>query len=88
MDVIEDLHMPLIRNGFQTELFEPYHRRQVELDDATTRCLSGGSTAQVGDVVATLTGASLSPSAISRMHYSLEGESKGWKQRILKSHYI
>lgn len=89
MGVIEDLPVPRTRDGFQTELFEQYHRRQSELDEAICQMfVRGVSTAQVGDVVEALTGSSLSPSAVSRVFHSLESEFEGWKQRQLKSHYL
>ncbi|MCZ7573316.1 MAG: IS256 family transposase [Ardenticatenaceae bacterium] len=89
MGVIEDLPVPRTGNGFQTELFERYHRRQAELDEAICQMfVRGVSTAHVGDVVEALTGASLSPSAVSRVFHSLEGEFEGWKQRQLKPHYL
>ena len=89
MGVLEDLPVPRTRSGFQTELFEHYHRRQTELDEAICQMfVRGVSTAQVGDVVEALTGASLSPSAVSRVFHSLEGEFAGWKQRKLKAHYL
>jgi putative transposase len=89
MGVIEDLPVPRTRDGFQTELFEHYHRRQAELDEAICKMfVRGVSTAQVGDVVEALTGSSLSPSAVSRVFHSLESEFEGWKQRQLKSHYL
>ena len=89
MGVIEDLPVPRTRKGFQTELFEQYHRRQAELDDAICRIfVYGGSDVQVGQVVEALTGDSLSPSAVSRVFHSLEGEFEIWKQRKLKAHYL
>lgn len=89
MGVIEDLPVPRTRDGFQTELFEQYHRRQSELDEAICQMfVRGVSTAQVSDVVEALTSSSLSPSAVSRVFHSLESEFEGWKQRQLKSHYL
>jgi putative transposase len=89
MGVVEDLPVPRTRNGFQTELFAHYQRRQAELDEAICQMfVRGVSTAQVGDVVEALTGASLSPSAVSRVFHSLEGEFEGWKQRKLQAHYL
>jgi putative transposase len=89
MGVIEDLPVPRTRHGFQTDLFEHYHRRQAELDEAICQMfVRGVSTAQVGEVVVALTGAELSPSAVSRVFHSLEGEFEGWKQRKLQAHYL
>jgi transposase-like protein len=87
--VIEDLPVPRTRQGFQTELFEQYHRRQAELDDAICRMfVFGASDVQVGQVVEALTGDTLSPSAVSRVFHSLEGEFESWKQRKLQAHYL
>jgi putative transposase len=89
MGVIEDLPVSRTRNGFQTELFEHYHRRQAELDEAICQMfVRGVSTAQVGDVIEALSGASLSPSAVSRVFHSLESEFEGWKQRKLQTRYL
>jgi hypothetical protein len=43
---------------------------------------------QVGNVVETLTGAHPSPSTVSRVFHSLEGEFENWKKRSLRSHYL
>lgn len=89
MGIIEDLPVSRTRKGFQTELFEQYHRRQTELDDAICRMfISGASDVQVGQVVEALTGDTLSPSAVSRVFHSLEGEFDTWKQRRLKAYYL
>lgn len=89
MGVIEDLPVPRTRQGFRTELFEQYHRRQAELDDAICRMfICGASDVQVGQVVEALTGDTLSPSAVSRVFHSLEGEFETWKQRKLQAHYL
>ncbi len=89
LGMIEELPVPRTRHGFHTTLFEHYHRRQAELDEAICQMfVRGVSTAQVGEVVEALTGASLSPSAVSRVFHSLESEFAGWKQRKLKAHYL
>ncbi len=86
---IEDLPVPRTRNGFRTELFERYQRRQVELDEAILDMfVKGVSMEQVGNVVETLTGAHPSPSTVSRVFHSLEDEFEGWKKRSLQAHYL
>ena len=86
---IEDLPVPRTRNGFRTQLFERYQRRQEELDEAICNMfVQGVSTAKVGDVVEALTGAHPSPSAVSRVFHTLEGEFESWKSRPLQSHYL
>jgi len=86
---IEDLPVPRTRNGFHTQLFEHYQRRQAELDDAICNMfVQGVSTGKVGDVVEALTGDHPSPSTVSRVFHTLEGEFEGWKTRKLKAHYL
>jgi transposase-like protein len=87
--VVEDLEVPRTRNGYHTELFERYQRRQTELDEAICEMfIQGISTGQVGNVVELLTGAHPSPSAVSRVFHSLEEEFEGWKNRKLQAHYL
>ncbi len=86
---IEDLPVPRTRNGFRTELFERYHRRQAELDDAIMDMfVKGVSMEQVGNIVETLTDVHPSPSTVSRVFHTLEEEFEGWKTRCLKAHYL
>jgi transposase-like protein len=89
MGVIEDLPVPRTRNGFRTELFERYQRRQAQLDQAILEMFVGGvSTAKVGEVVEALSGAHLSPSTVSRIFHSLDEEFESWKSRELQSQYL
>jgi transposase-like protein len=86
---IEDLPVPRTRNGFRTQLFERYQRRQEELDEAICNMfVQGVSTARVGDVVEALTGTHPSASTVSRIFHTLEGEFEAWKNRSLKSRYL
>ena len=88
MGVIEGLPVPRTRQGFQSQIFEQYHRRQAELDEAICKMfVKGLSDEQVGDVVETLTDARPSPSTVSRVFHSLETEFERWKTRRLKAHY-
>jgi putative transposase len=43
---------------------------------------------QVGNIVETLTDAHPSPSTVSRVFHTLEGEFESWKTRPLKAHYL
>jgi transposase-like protein len=89
MGVIEELPVPRTRNGFRTELFERYQRRQTELDEAILEMFVGGvSTARVGEVVEVLSGVDLSSSTVSRIFHSLDEEFKGWKSRPLQNRYL
>jgi transposase-like protein len=86
---IENLPVPRTRHGFRTELFERYHRRQAELDQAILDMfVKGVSMEQVGGLVETLTDTHPSPSTVSRVFHTLEGEFEGWKKRPLKERYL
>ncbi len=86
---IEDLPVPRTRAGFQTQLFERYHRRRNDLDQSIGQMfLNGVSMQRVGEVVETLTGSKPSPSTVSRVFHSLEGEFEQWKQRKLAERYV
>jgi putative transposase len=86
--LIEELPVPRTRNGFQTQVFKKYKRRREELDEAIGEMfVKGVSTRGVGGVVETLTGSTLSPSTVSRVFHTLEGEYEGWKKRPLEAHY-
>ena len=64
---IADLPVPRTRGGYQTQLFERYHRRQDELDSAIGEMfVKGVSTTKVGQVIETLTGSHPSASTVSR----------------------
>jgi transposase-like protein len=85
---VEDLSVPRTRHGFKTQLFELYHRRQAELDEAISQMfITGSSTAQVGQIVEKLTRTKPSPSTVSRVHQGLEDEFEQWKQRPLAQRY-
>jgi putative transposase len=86
---IESLPVPRSRNGYQTQLFERYQRRQKELDMAICQMFVGGvSTEKVGEVVASLTGKPASASTVSRTFHTLETEYAAWKERSLSAHYL
>jgi putative transposase len=85
---LPDLPVPRTRHGYQTQLFERYHRRRDELDTAIGEMFVGGvSMAKVGQVVETLTGSTPSASTVSRVFHSLESEYAEWKQRKLAQRY-
>jgi len=86
---VENLPVPRSRGGFRTQLFERYQRRQAELDTAIGEIfVFGASTTRVGQVMETLTGNHPSPSTVSRVFHSLEGEFETWKSRPLAAHYV
>ncbi len=85
---IEDLAVPRSRRGYQTQVFERYHRRQTELDTAMLQMFVGGvSTEQVGDVLEAVTGSQPSASTVSRVFHTLDAEYTAWKTRPLAAHY-
>ncbi len=89
MGVIEELQVPRTRQGFRTELFERYHRRQAELDQAICEMfVAGASTKRVGEVVEALSGTQPSPSTVSRVFHGLDEEYEQWKKRPLQEHYL
>jgi putative transposase len=86
--LIEDLPVPRTRSGHQTQLFDKYKRRRVELDNAISDMFIGGvSTRKAGEVVESLTGSKPSPSTVSRVFHTLEGEYETWKTRPLDERY-
>jgi transposase-like protein len=85
---LEDLPVPRTRGGFRTQVFDQYQRRQRELDVAIGEMfVKGISTAGVGQVMTTLTGQSVSPSTVSRVHHGLEAEYAQWQRRALAERY-
>jgi putative transposase len=85
---IPDLPVPRTRQGYQTQLFERYHRRREELDSAIGEMfVKGVSTAKVGEVIETMTGSKPSASTVSRVFHTLEAEYEQWKQRKLAERY-
>src|SRR5207247_5500139 len=68
---ISDLPVPRTRAGYQTQLFERYHRRRSDLDQSIGEMFIGGvSTTRVGEVVETLTGTKPSASTVSRVSHT------------------
>jgi len=86
---IENLAVPRTRKGFRTQVFERYQRRQAELDQAIGEMfVQGVSTMQVGQVMEALTDIKPSPSTVSRVFHTLEGEFATWKNRPLEARYV
>jgi len=89
MGHIDDLPVPRTRAGYQTQLFERYHRRRTDLDQSIGEMFIGGvSMARVGEVVETLTGTKPSASTVSRVFHTLESEYEQWKTRKLAKRYV
>jgi putative transposase len=86
--LLPDLSVPRTRGGYQTQVFDRYHRRRDELDTAIGEMFVGGvSMAKVGQVVETMTGSKPSASTVSRVFHSLESEYEQWKHRPLEERY-
>ncbi len=86
---ISDLPVPRTRAGYQTQLFERYHRRRTDLDQTIGEMFLGGvSMTRVGEVVETLTGTKPSASTVSRVFHTLENEYEQWKTRPLCERYV
>ena len=86
---IVDLPVPRTRKGFQTQVFQCYKRRQAELDEAICDMfVQGMSMERVGEVFEGLTDSTASPSTVSRVFHTLEGEFADWKTRPLAEHYV
>jgi len=86
---MENLPVPRTRTGFRTQIFKRYKRRQAELDEAICDMfVQGMSMERVGGVFEGLTGSTTSPSTISRVFHTLEGEFTAWKTRSLAEHYV
>jgi len=87
--VIEALPVPRTRQGFQTQLFEKYQRRQLELDRLIgDMFIKGLSQAAVGQVLERLNGVTPSASTVSRVFHGLEDEYASWKARRLPERYV
>jgi putative transposase len=86
---IDDLPVPRTRGGFQTQLFERYHRRRADLDASISEMfIRGVSTTGVGKVMAELTDTPPSASTVSRVFHTLEDEYQVWKTRPLAKRYL
>lgn len=86
---IEDLPVPRTRGGYQTQVFERYHRRRTDLDQTIGEmCIGGVSMTRVGEVVETWTGTKPGASTVSRVFHTLESEYEQWKTRKLAERYV
>lgn len=89
LGVIEALPVPRTRHGFQTQVFEKYQRRQLELDRLIgDMFIKGMSQVAVGQVLESLNGVKPSASTVSRVFHGLEEEYAGWKARGLPERYV
>jgi putative transposase len=86
---VEDLDVPRDRNGeFQTELFEPYKRRMVAVDELVIQLYRHGvGVRQVGKIMKSLLGDSYSQGTISNVTDTVLQDIREWQNRPLKKRY-
>ncbi|WP_175987162.1 IS256 family transposase [Bacillus sp. Marseille-Q1617] len=86
---VEDLDVSRDRNGeFQTELFEPYKRRMVAVDELVIQLYRHGvGVRQVGKIMKSLLGDSYSPGTISNVTDTVLQDIREWQNRPLKKRY-
>lgn len=86
---IDDLRVPRDRNGeFQTQLFEPYQRRDGWLEEAVIHMYKGGmSTRDIAGFIEGMFGSQYSPSTISNITSTVLEDIETWHQRPLKKRY-
>jgi len=86
---IEDISIPRDRQGeFQTQMFEPYQRRDGWLEEAIMRMYqSGMSTRTVGRFVEKIVGSAYSPTTISNITEIAREDIEKWQKRPLAKRY-
>jgi len=87
--VIPDLQVPRDRQGqFQTELFEPYQRREAWLEDTVIHMYKGGmSTRDIGAFIEKMFGAQYSPTTVSNITSTVLEDVATWQARPLAKRY-
>ncbi|XEC94422.1 IS256 family transposase [Paenibacillus tarimensis] len=86
---INDLKVPRDRNGeFQTQLFEPYQRREGWLEEAIIHMYKGGmSTREVAKFIECMFGTQYSPTTISNITQTVMEDIEQWQNRPLERRY-
>ncbi|MDF2567574.1 MAG: Mobile element protein, partial [Oscillospiraceae bacterium] len=86
---IENLRVPRDRQGaFQTQVFEPYQRRDGWLEEAVIRMYKGGmSTREVAGFIEQVIGTHYSPTTISNITQTVLEDVQTWQARPLKKRY-
>lgn len=87
--VIPDLQVPRDRNSnFQTELFEPYQRREAWLEDTIIHMYKGGmSTRDIAAFIEKMFGAQYSPTTVSNITGTVLQDIQAWQSRPLAKRY-
>ena len=86
---IEDLRVPRDReNAFQTQVFEPYQRREGWLEEAVIHMYKGGmSTRDIAKFIEGMFGTQYSPTTISNITSTVLEDIQEWQQRPLEKRY-
>lgn len=86
---IDDLQVPRDRKGeFQTQLFEPYQRREGWLEEAIIHMYKGGmSTREVAKFIESMYGSQYSPTTISNITQTVMEDIEQWQKRPLERRY-
>jgi transposase-like protein len=87
--VIPDLQVPRDRkNRYQTELFEPYQRREAWLEDTIIHMYKGGmSTRDIASFIEKMFGSQYSPTTISNITGTVLQDIADWQKRPLAKRY-
>lgn len=87
--MIRELKVPRDRKGtFQTQLFEPYQRREGWLEEAVIHMYKGGmSTREVARFIESLYGAQYSPTTVSNITQTVLEDIEQWQRRPLEKRY-
>ena len=86
---VEDLAVPRDRKGeFTTNMFEPYQRRMVAVDELVVQLYQHGvGVRQVGSILKNLLGEQYSPGTISNITSAVMEDVIEWQNRPLKKRY-
>ncbi|HHE1068347.1 TPA: IS256 family transposase [Vibrio cholerae] len=86
---VEDLAVPRDRKGeFTTNMFEPYQRRMVAVDELVVQLYQHGvGVRQVGSILKNLLGEQYSPGTISNITSAVMEDVIEWQNRPLKERY-
>lgn len=86
---IDDLQVPRDRNGqFQTQMFEPYQRRDGWLEEAVIQMYKAGmGTRDVAKFIESMFGSQYSPTTISNITRTVLEDIEDWQNRPLETRY-
>ena len=86
---IDDLKVPRDRQGeFQTQLFEPYQRREGWLEETVIHMYKGGmSTRDIANFIESMFGSQYSPTTVSNITSTVLKDVQAWQERPLEKRY-